>query len=659
MKTFKNLCLTLSLMLSVVACSKEAQDAPQALEPTRSEDGKSIHVGSRDSIMVNFTIGADTEELRLAQSVNAEGVPVSPFMEEKDVVIRFAVRKFGRVTYTDAVCKKIPGESKATYKGVIRLPDLSSMYVGAPVGFRPPMDGHQIAGILLGEADGSTPFVEEIDANTVKSIEQTELLTSENDVVRSKVPYVLDWVDFPLTRDGIQTNKQVLHFKPVGNLLRLQIRNEVAQAYTVKSLTINSNAFVSQVQFSFFSTRLTQNTLQDKNNLDLFGEPNYNTPILSSGLPITPLNKDYRFTRTYTLSSPIRVEPNSKSKPYYLWIMPLRYLDTPDEGSEAYYRINLDDVYRIKTEVIAQDTNGKNYNMLSLCNTPLEGTNSLTLRFKPASTIATAFKGGKLPLWYVAEYNVAPGGTTFMNTHTVNQNRETGYSNHGMFSLDNIHTINIPDYYLPESYDFSAIIGSVRDFSYRSYNFSNKWEIKQVEHVKFPGEANITPTEAIYSSDGRGTIYALRFYRCEGTDRLTAYRYRSFGRLRPNDDYYGPNDRIEVTSIFLGDSFSGDIQSVQNPSFWSSTNSVVRTFPVMLPFDSNRNKLSNHVPREIFYRGAGDKSALLIRSQGEYTPSPNQLQIESLNVLGHPKYSSPTFYYGPVRLFKNEFKTAQ
>lgn len=278
------------------------------------------------------------------------------------------------------------------------------------------LTGHEIAGVLLGETNNGTQFVEKVDPNIVKTIEQTGLLTTENDVVHSKVPYILDWTNFALNSEGKQPSKLTLHFKPVGNLLRIQFNNLLPEAKTLQSFKIKSNAFVTQAKFDFSNG----NNLQlDINNYT--GE----NPTTQSGSPMAFLPENYQMEKTYQLDTPIRIEANRKSKWHYLWVMALAY-NTRDVNNGLVYFL---------TQATGIGHDSKEYNLSAVCSPLSEGSNklSMSLNIRPASTLATAFKGGKLPLWYVAEYDVAPNGSTFGNTHMLTGDQENQSSTCGFF----------------------------------------------------------------------------------------------------------------------------------------------------------------------------------------------------------------------------------
>lgn len=238
-----------------------------------------------------------------------------------------------------------------------------------------------------------------------------------------------------------------------------------------------------------------------------------------------------------------------------------------------------------------------------------------------------------------------------MNTHYVDQDisygSSTGRSNHGLFDVNDRPLINVPGYYLPRAYDFSVIMGPT-NASVRS----NSPATKYIEEVRFPGEIDPVLTQAVYFSNTEDVVYGLRFYQCDGSDKLTAYRYRAFD-LPTERGVIRPNARLEVTSMFLGSSFTGDIQTISNPSFWAaanSNNSITRVFPMVASFLP-----TPPVPQMLYGRGG-----IHMTYHGETRSSFDFSTNSGLSLR-----SSISEPYGrdnvkeAVRLMKNEFKTAQ
>lgn len=651
MKKTKILSWLLCLTLGIASCSKEAQE-PQVVEKTH--EGYNKYVSGRETIAVDLTIGAGNEELRLAQQINDDGLPTSPFMEEKDVLIRFAVRKDGYVTYTNAICKKVAGQNKVNYKGGILLPDL---------GVETSWTGYEIAGVVLGEANEGTQFVETVDTNTVKSIEQGNLLNAEDNILRSKIPYILDWTPFPLNAEGKQESKLQLSFLPVGNLLRIQFVNQLEQEKTLKSLKIKTNAFALESKFDFSKAGNLRRNPNGYNGIS----------TLVSGEPLEPLSDTYQLVKNYELTSPIHIAPKTRSKVYYLWVMPLLHPEWMLRYQGSPYL----------TEVVGVDNDGKEYNLSALCSPLQEGSNKLTMSYSTGSTIESAFKGGKIPLWYVAEYDVAPDGKSLVSTHTIpppTTSFDHGYGirydysaigrKFGFFKPSELSNINVSGYFIPSAGHLAAIapyfeVGSI--FYHRKneqlathldlnpYNNSaaNFFPVGQPvifsENILFPGETNLTQVSSEYLLVEEGyrkhTLYALRFSECGLKNKLTAYRYRF-------DNYNIPKDlaertsqtdcNLEVSSVFLGSSYTGDIKTISTPSFWSRSGVINRKFPMI---GSMRDGI-NEPPMHTYYIGAENTTLnihvyFLSASLGK-----DELRIRENN-------------HYPVRLFKNEFKTAQ
>lgn len=467
-----------------------------------------------------------------------------------------------------------------------------------------------------------------------------------------------------MNSEGKQPSKLTLHFKPVGNLLRIQFNNLLPEAKTLQSFKIKSNAFVTQAKFDFSNG----NNLQlDINNYT--GE----NPTTQSGSPMAFLPENYQTEKTYQLDTPIRIEANSKSRWYYLWVMPLAY-NTRDVNNG---------LVSFLTQATGIGHDSKEYNLSAVCSPLSEGSNklSMSLNIRPASTLATAFKGGKLPLWYVAEYDVAPNGSTFANTHMLTERQEDQSSTFGFFRTSEFSSVNVPGYYIPDTWDYSAIVprvqtydGTVRpDDKYittntRTYEYGRHQPIvKIIEEIRFPGEPSPISVSSTYhftnhnatNSIVNATIYALRFEGCGNRDRLTAYRYQLSGTIVNADEYYWitTSARMIVTSKFLGSGFKGDINTISTPSFWSTydngADQIIRVFP-----------LAESFPRlEDFY--AGDRYRIfvghgLIDGVGiiKITPSIGVSTNNDFHYQGYPKEEIGEISY-PLRLFKNEYKTVR
>ncbi|MGI6883315.1 BACON domain-containing protein, partial [Bacteroides sp. KG156] len=270
-----------------------------------------------------------------------------------------------------------------------------------------------------------------------------------------------------------------------------------------------------------------------------------------------------------------------------------------------------------------------------------DGTGSITVKSNDSSAFSTnagSFKLkagnaemainvilGKLPLEYVAEFDLAGGaqyGTkpsdaspTSAQTDadlrwaTSHDNDQSGYYNwyvctgtydatynpstKNLFS-DGFFTPGHPGhgYHLPSRQEFMGVFSYSGQVNYgNSVNYSNINEACEFGSVKRTFGAD-------YTSTGNGTCYALRFKQATGapiggsslgdfplaTDNsmLCAYRYRRVGSL----SYNGNNtDRLEVDCVYLGEaSASMPITTISDDSWWSAQavipgNVVTRVFP--------------------------------------------------------------------------------
>ncbi|MGR4837327.1 BACON domain-containing protein [Bacteroides sp. 260] len=236
--------------------------------------------------------------------------------------------------------------------------------------------------------------------------------------------------------------------------------------------------------------------------------------------------------------------------------------------------------------------------------------------------MAIYVKLGKLPLEYVAEFNLAGGSQygakpntpslvtsaqtdaalRFANSHN---NDQSGYYNwyvckgevytyynpggKNLFSDPFFTTGAGKGYHLPSRQELTGV------FSYTgqaNYSSSPGIVVTVNEACQF---GNIKKTFGADYYSGNGTCYALRFKQGTGaptgdtnssltnfplaTDNsmLCAYRYRCVGSLGG-----GNTDRLEIDCVHLGSSFTGDIHTISNDSWWSSqpsANIVTRIFP--------------------------------------------------------------------------------
>lgn len=179
---------------------------------------------------------------------------------------------------------------------------------------------------------------------------------------------------------------------------------------------------------------------------------------------------------------------------------------------------------------------------------------------------ATPAPTNRLPLEYVAEYNIDPSGTGFVKTHATN---ESGYFTFedAVAKFSDI-TIAGKKYHLPSHEELMSIVPSF------SMNLGSNFAIPTI--VKDASETVTIKGRTVSSkNDYRGGIsgvaYAVRF---KGTDFVSAWKYECT-RL---DNHLV----MKVTARPLkGANASIIIDDVAKPSFWTSSteHDVVRYFP--------------------------------------------------------------------------------
>ncbi|MGI6794078.1 hypothetical protein ACMYZ5_07110, partial [Bacteroides sp. KG68] len=231
----------------------------------------------------------------------------------------------------------------------------------------------------------------------------------------------------------------------------------------------------------------------------------------------------------------------------------------------------------------------------------------------------------KLPLEYVAEFNLAGGSQygswpnnaavtsaqtqsalRFANSHN---NDQSGYYNwyvctgtydvtynpggKNLFSDPFFTTGAGKGYHLPSRQELTGVFSYGGQANYgSSVNHSNINEACEFGSVKKTFGAD-------YTSTGNGNCYALRFKQGTGAptgdtnSSLTdfplaadnsmccAYRYTRVGSFANNNNLTA---QLKVECVFLGYSFTGDINTISNESWWNAQaaipgNVVTRTFP--------------------------------------------------------------------------------
>lgn len=174
----------------------------------------------------------------------------------------------------------------------------------------------------------------------------------------------------------------------------------------------------------------------------------------------------------------------------------------------------------------------------------------------------------KLPLAYVAEYNVNQAGDAFVATHT---NSGCGY-----FKFDEAVekfasiTVDGVKYHLPSQAEWKAIVPTYKGVP-TYVEFDHDCDFRDVEETVAICGTEVTSTND-YFSQSTGDIKATYAIRYKGTDLLSAWRYEFIDN--PNG---GKMMRITCRPISKGIA----IEDVATTSFWEQENpeDVIHIFP--------------------------------------------------------------------------------
>lgn len=178
----------------------------------------------------------------------------------------------------------------------------------------------------------------------------------------------------------------------------------------------------------------------------------------------------------------------------------------------------------------------------------------------------------KMPIEYVAEYNIGATAGTFA---TSQANDASGYYTWAEANT----TGTVPDgYHVPTNTELWAIAPDASANTKFNENVSTS---DYSEKILVHGSTNTYTAD--YSGDSTDSvIYGLRF-KSSDNKFLSAYRYEYISD--------GNNTRMEIIVRYLGPSFTGDISTIANESYWSSNNSedVKRVFPAAGYYNESNN----------------------------------------------------------------------
>lgn len=175
----------------------------------------------------------------------------------------------------------------------------------------------------------------------------------------------------------------------------------------------------------------------------------------------------------------------------------------------------------------------------------------------------------KLPIDFVAEYNMNVAGNGFVTSHA---NDVSGYFDWDravrLFGKAKNFTVDGQKYYLPSMYEWSAVI------PFRNVYFEQKPDVlDQNENFEFQGESKTLKGD--YRFPGNNTAYAIRF-KGEGDQIRSAYRFEYANNPT------GAGKALVITARYLGpENTHVTIDDISKPEYWTANESsnIVRVFP--------------------------------------------------------------------------------
>ncbi len=175
----------------------------------------------------------------------------------------------------------------------------------------------------------------------------------------------------------------------------------------------------------------------------------------------------------------------------------------------------------------------------------------------------------KLPIEYVAEYNMDEAGTGFVASHA---NNASGYFDWDramrLFDKSKNFKINGQKYYLPSMYEWAAVI------PFRNVYFIPREDVLDTNET-FEFQGTTKNLKGDYRFPGDGVAYAIRF-KGDGDQLRSAYRFEY------KDNPTGTGKALVITARYLGATNTQvTIDDISKPEYWSADadKNIIRVFP--------------------------------------------------------------------------------
>lgn len=380
---------------------------------------------------------------------------------------------------------------------------------------------------------------------------------------QARVPLATNWTKLSISSDGALSTK--LTFVPQGVLINVVMTNNKYDTPLVLE-----------------KSQLVSSTISNQGYFDFSVSQNPETDILASHSPKWKFTEEHK-DAVYKLSS--RLEKGKRSNTL-IWGMPTH---AP---------------HKLAIEVFP-------YSVKRVGTSSLGFVSTEPLSTSTAYRINVEIDRPKTPLEYVADYNLAGGSLVrkgnentpgvqgelrFAGDHLCNTSgyydwyrsmgvKDRGYNPDGDNLFD--HEISIKNekgetirtplknlYHIPSLEEWSGIFGNGNP-TRSQYGYIARYS--GTDAVTIAGVQKTYKSEV--KSEGTGIGYAIRLMNASGAqeaqagwpiaktnDMRTAYRYERSGNLDGNDN----NARLKVKSVYLGASFTGDINTISDEAWWQA-----------------------------------------------------------------------------------------
>lgn len=265
--------------------------------------------------------------------------------------------------------------------------------------------------------------------------------------------------------------------------------------------------------------------------------------VIPESITLTPLSKVIKEGETFEIE--VKIEPSNVTCDEVLW-----------ESSDK--------------EVATVNDDGKvtaiKVGSVKITATTLLGSLSAVCEVKVVSKDTP--ERAKLPIEYVALFNVDKSGTDFAKSHA---NNASGYFDWdtamSRFAKDKNYKIDDVEYFMPTMNEWCSVV-PFRNVYFIQFNDV----IDQEEEFDFQGKHY--SLKADYRFPGEGVAYAIRF---KGKDELL----RSAYRFEYKDNPDGGGKMMTITARYLGvEGADVTIDDVATPEYWSAdgAENIVRHF---------------------------------------------------------------------------------